>query len=89
MPDNLASLRVQFQEVCREVFLDEAIVLRDEMTARDVEGWDSFGHINLIIATEQRFKVRFATAEISGLTAEGQNVGSFLRLLASKASRSP
>ena len=41
-------------------------------------------HINIIIAVEKRFGVKFATAEISGLKAEGQDVGTFLDLLAGK-----
>lgn len=77
-------LRNRLQEVFRDVFDDDAIVLRDGMTAADVAGWDSLMHINLIIAVEKRLGVRFATAEISGLKEPGQNVGTFLALLAKK-----
>jgi len=73
-------LRRQLQDVFCDVFDDE-IVLRDDMTAADVDGWDSLRHIDLIIAVEQRFGVKFATAEISGLKADGQNVGTFVHLL--------
>ena len=78
------TLRRDLQDLFRTVFDDDAIVLQDEMTSADIDGWDSLMHINLMVAVERRFKVKFATAEIAALKADGQNVGSFLRLLASK-----
>jgi acyl carrier protein len=77
-------LRRALQETFRTVFDDESIVLRDEMTSADIEGWDSLMHINLMVAVERRFKVKFATAEIAALKGDGENVGTFLRLVASK-----
>lgn len=81
-------VRPQLQEVFRDVFDDPALVLRDEMTATDVEGWDSLAHINLIIAVECRLKIKFAMAEISRMKEPGQNIGSFLRLVEGKLGRS-
>ncbi len=81
-------VRSQLQEVFRDVFDDPALVLRDEMTANDVEGWDSLAHINLIIAVERRLKIKFAMAEISRMKEPGQNIGSFLRLVEGKLGRS-
>jgi len=80
-------IRDRAQDVFRQVFDDPQIVLRDEMTADDISGWDSLTHINLMVATEKRFKVKFATAEISKLKEAGQNVGSFLALLGKKLTR--
>ena len=77
-------LRRQMQEVFRTVFDDDAIVLRDEMTSADIDGWDSLMHINLMVAVERRFRVKFATAEIAALKGDDQNVGTFLRLVATK-----
>jgi len=74
----------QMQEVFRDVFDDEELTLADEMTALDIDGWDSLMHINLIIAVERRFGVKFATAEISGLKGDDQNVGTFCQLVAKK-----
>lgn len=76
----------ELQTVFRDVFGDDGIVLGDSMTADDVAGWDSLAHINLIIATERQFGIKFATAEISGLKAEGQNIGTFIRLIETKLS---
>jgi acyl carrier protein len=80
----MRDVRDRMESVFREVFDDPALVLRDDMTADDVEGWDSLTHINLIIAVERALAIKFATAEIARLKAPGQNVGSFLRLVASK-----
>jgi acyl carrier protein len=74
----------QLQDIFRDVFDDEAIEMKEEMAGDDIEGWDSLGHINLIIAVEQRFGIKFATAEISKLKEKGQNIGSLLRLVDSK-----
>jgi acyl carrier protein len=80
-------MRAQMQEVFRKVFDDPALVLRDEMTAEDVEGWDSLAHINLIVAIEKQFGVKFATAEIAGLKRVGENVGSLMTLMEKKLGR--
>ncbi|MCG2632720.1 acyl carrier protein [Bradyrhizobium sp. WYCCWR 13023] len=74
----------QLQDVFRNVFSDPSIVLNERMTADDIDGWDSLTHINLIIAIEKQFKVKFATAEISRLKEDGANVGSLLQALAVK-----
>ena len=67
-------LRDQLQGVFRNVFNDDALALQDNMTAADIEGWDSLMHINVIIAVEKRFGIKFATAEISGMKEEGENI---------------
>jgi len=74
-------------EVLRTVFGDESLTVTPASTADDVDGWDSMMHINVIIAVEKRFGVKFAAAEINGLKGEGQNVGTFLALLAKKLGR--
>ena len=80
----MEEVRQQVQDVFREVFDDPALLLNDQMTAEDVEGWDSLAHINLIVAIEKRLGVRFATAEISRLKDDGSNVGSLMQVLARK-----
>lgn len=80
----MQTYREQVQDVFRDVFDDPSLVLEDEMTSDDIPGWDSIAHINLIIAIERRFAIRFATAEISRLREDGANVGSLLELVALK-----
>jgi acyl carrier protein len=45
--------------VFRSVFEDDSIVLKPEMTANEIEGWDSLSHVVLILAIENHFKIRF------------------------------
>jgi acyl carrier protein len=84
----MRAIREEVQDIFREVFENPALVLDDAMTANDVDGWDSIAHINLLIAIERRFKVRFATAEISRLKEDGVSVGNLLELLARKQKQS-
>lgn len=70
----------QLASIFREVFDDESIEIHDDMTAADVKEWDSFNHINLVVAAEHTFRVKFTTKEVNGLA----NVGDFVSLIASK-----
>lgn len=56
--------------IFRDVFGRE-IELRPDLTAKDVEGWDSFMMIEIIIATERRFGFKFTTREIDSLRCVG------------------
>lgn len=80
----MGTTRDELQAVFHDVFDDDTIVLRDEMTANDIDGWDSLMHINLIIAVEKHFGVKFSIAEISILKGAGQNVGTFLAAIQKK-----
>ena len=70
-------IRDRLQNIFRDVFDDSSIILKDEMSAKDIEEWDSLTHIQLIVTTEQQFNIQFMTAEI----AELKNVGEFLKLI--------
>jgi acyl carrier protein len=63
-----------------EVFDDEDIVIAPELTANDIDGWDSLSHVNLIVTIESRFNIRFTQKEL--LTFK--NVGDLLNCIASK-----
>ena len=62
-----------YQIFCDVLDIDD-INLTAKTTSADVQGWDSLAHINLILAVERHFKVRFATTEIGGLTDVGELV---------------
>lgn len=70
----------QVQEIFRDILDDEDIVLCDSTTADDVDGWDSLTHIQLIVAIEKRFKIKFTSKEILGW----RNIGEMLDSIASK-----
>ncbi|GAC1630582.1 MAG: acyl carrier protein [Nevskia sp.] len=55
-----------------------------DTTAEDVEGWDSFNHINIVVAVEEHFRVKMNTAEIEEL----RNVGGFVELIEKKLASS-
>ena len=73
-------LRDRLNEIFREVFDDEDIEISPEMTANDVDGWDSLSHVNLILAIESRFDIRFSQKEL--LTF--RNVGDLMKSISSK-----
>lgn len=66
--------------IFREVFDDEEITLSREMTADDVDGWDSLSHVNLIVTIEARFNIKFSHKEL--LTFK--NVGDLMDSIQSK-----
>ena len=66
--------------IFHDLFDDDSIVLNPGLTAADVPEWDSFNHINLIVAVESRFGVKFQTAELESM----QTVGHLADLIQSK-----
>jgi acyl carrier protein len=58
--------------VFHDVFDDETIEVTPQLTAKDVDGWDSLTHIRLILTIEKTFKVKFSTSEIGKLENVGQ-----------------
>ncbi len=68
--------------IFRDVFDDESIAVRPELTADDVDEWDSLSHIRLVLTVEKAFGVKFSASEIAKL----KNVGEFADLIKAKAS---
>ena len=66
--------------IFRDVLDNEDIVLHAETTADDIEEWDSLTHIQLIVAIEKHFKIRFTTAEITSF----KNVGEMCEAISKK-----
>jgi acyl carrier protein len=64
----------------RFVFDDPNLELKRSTSAKEVEGWDSLTYINLIVAIESEFRIRFTTAEITAL----ENVGELADLIGRK-----
>jgi acyl carrier protein len=68
------------QSVFRTVFEDRALVITRDTTAEDVQGWDSFAHVNLILELENSFGLKFRLAELQEL----QCVGDVFDIIAKK-----
>ena len=67
----------RLNRVFREVFDDDTIVVTDTTTADDIYDWDSFEHINLIVAVEEEFSFKIPM----GKTVTMKNVGEMVDLI--------
>jgi acyl carrier protein len=70
--------------IFREVFDDDSIVLTRETTANDIDAWDSLSHMNMVMAVEVKFKIRFALGELPSLKNVGDLADLVLKKLAKK-----
>ena len=69
--------------VFKQVFDDDSIELTRETTADDIDDWDSLTHMNLVIALELKFKIKFALGELQRM----KNVGDMLDLVNRKLAK--
>ena len=67
----------RIETVVRDVVGDDSIKLTMNTVAQDVDGWDSMAHINIIVALEHEFKIKFKTASLE----EAQNTGDLVKLI--------
>jgi acyl carrier protein len=68
-------------EIFRDVFMRDDLALTPVLSAKDVEGWDSFKMIEIIMAVEERFSIKMTTLELDNL----QNVGDLAAVVLKKA----
>ena len=70
----------RLNNVFRDVFDDENIVVKPETTSNDIEDWDSLEHINLIVAVENEFGIKFNMGEVTTM----KNVGEMVDIILSR-----
>ena len=63
----MSKLNDSLEDIFREVFDDENISLSNEMSADDIENWDSLNHVKLLLACEETFNIKFDVQEIEDL----------------------
>ena len=68
-------------EIFHDVFMRDDLVLKPDLSAKDVQGWDSFKQIEIIMATEEKYGIKFTTRELDSL----QNVADLVRVVTAKA----
>ena len=69
------------QDLFRDIFDREDIIIADNTTAANLAGWDSLNHVILIGAIEKEFRIRFSLGEI----AELSDVGAMINLILEKS----
>jgi len=68
------------RQIVISVLNHERFEMRDDLTAADVDGWDSLTHMTIITAIEEAFNIRFKLKELNKL----KNMGSLIELIQSK-----
>lgn len=74
------SVAEKVQEIFRDVFDDDTLVITDLTNSDDIEDWDSLEHISLIMSMEKEFDMKFDIKEVGKL----ENVGGMIDLIMSK-----
>ena len=68
------------QDIFRDIFDEEDMVIEDKTSSDDIEEWDSLNHINLVSAIEVEFKIKFTLGELMAL----KDVGAMVNLIVEK-----
>ena len=66
-------------DIVRDVLDIEDLTLQFTTTAKDVEGWDSLTHVQIIVAIEKAFHIRFRTGDMAGISDVGDLVSRIAR----------
>ena len=69
------------QDIFRDIFDEDDMVIEDKTNSDDVEEWDSLNHINLVSTIEKEFKIKFDLKELSTLNNVGSIIDSALEKL--------
>jgi len=70
----------RLNKVFREILDDDTIELQDDTTADDVDGWDSFEHINLVVGVEEEFNMKIPMGKVVTMKNVGEMVDIILEL---------
>ena len=65
-------LIIKLEKICREIFDEETLCITEDTCAADIAVWDSLEHINLIMAVEKAFGVKFTMDEVISMKSIGE-----------------
>ena len=71
----------ELNTIFRNNFDDESITLKDTTSSGDIEDWDSLEQINLVMAIQNKFKVKFNIEEVNAMKNVGEMVDFIMRKL--------
>lgn len=66
----------QVQDVFRDVFDDEELVITEASSANDIDEWDSLNNIQLIVGVEHQFNIKFDSEEMTTWDNVGNMISS-------------
>jgi len=78
--EHIERMKEKLYQIIREVFNDPELEITENTTAADVDRWDSFNHMSLIMAIEEEFSLSFTTKEIGKMA----QVGNLLEMIENK-----
>lgn len=84
MPRTFEQVLAEVTQIFRHVLNQASIQLKYETTANDVKDWDSLNHIELVVAVEKHFNIRFNFVELQKF----KNVGEMCDNIVVKLSKS-
>ncbi|MCL1830457.1 MAG: acyl carrier protein [Oscillospiraceae bacterium] len=79
---NRAEILDRVQNIFRDIFDDNDILITDETNATDIEDWESLEQINILVAIQKEFSIKFSIDDVEGL----ENVGQTIDLIEAKLS---
>ena len=82
-PPNAEVCDAVLGDIFREFFDDDTLTLRPEMSARDIDGWDSLAHVRLLLTLGRKYQIKFSASEVGGL----RSVGDLVTLVTRKTNR--
>ena len=72
-----AQIYERLTQLFQDLFDNDSISVTPELSAKDVDGWDSVTHIRLMLTVEKAFRIKFSTSEIGNL----KNMGDLVTLI--------
>lgn len=83
---NRSKIVAEVVKVFRDIFDDETLLVTEQTSAVDIEDWDSLEQINLLVAIEKLFMIKFSVSDIENLANVGQTIDLIERKLSANKS---